>query len=154
MVVVRALADVLASTFTAMVAVPLPLAGETLAQLAPAAVVQAHPAIVVTDTLDAPELDPIDSAVGDIEYVQVTAGAACSTVAHWPATVKLSDRAEDEVLAEIVTVTVPLPSPLAGETENHDEELAATHVQVGPVVIAIVNVPPPVAALIVAGAIA
>jgi hypothetical protein len=65
----------------------------------------------------------------------------------WPDTV--SDPLLEVVEAAfdaVVTVTAPLPNPVAGDTVANDEPLAAFHEQFDPlVVMPIVPVPPPAA---------
>jgi hypothetical protein len=73
--------------------------------------------------------------------VQVTPAWFTATV--WPATVKVPVRPVVDVLAATVTVMVALPLPLLGEVVTNAGRLPTDHVQVLPVVIDSVVLPPP-----------
>ena len=94
---VRALVDALAATEMANVALPVPLAGETVTQLAPDDAVHAQPVVVVTLTVVVPAAFPTDGLSGDT--VNVHGAAAWVTVTVWPAMVTVPVREVVAVLA-------------------------------------------------------
>ena len=82
-------------------------------------VLHAQPAEAVTATVVDPAAAEGLKLVGLIAYVHVVAvGAACVTVTVWPAAVNVAVRAAP-VFGLTVSVTVPLPAPLAGLIEIH-----------------------------------
>jgi hypothetical protein len=78
-------------------------------------------------------------------------GAGWLTVTVLPPTVSVALREDVDVFAVALTVTVPLPDPLApAVTDSHDAFSDAVHVQPVPAVTVTVPVPPPATILSVA----
>jgi hypothetical protein len=72
----------------------------------------------------------------------VHGAAACVTVTLWPAMVSVAVREVVAVLAAKVTVTEPLPLPLAGDTVAQPWSDAAVHEQPAGAVTVTDDVPP------------
>jgi hypothetical protein len=142
-VAVRA-APVLAAAVTVTVPEPVPLAGDTVAHVALLEAVQPHDVpFVVTVTLAVPPVaatDPVDE-----ERLKLHVTAGWLTVYVCPPAVTVAVRAAP-VLAAAVTVTVPEPVPLAGDTVAHVALLEAVQPHDVPFVVTVTLAVPPVAA--------
>jgi hypothetical protein len=91
------------------------------------AAVHVHPDEAVTATDPPPAVDA--TAIAPVASVKVQDVPACVTLTVCPAIEIASVRGLVSVLAAAVTVTVRLPVPVVGVTDNH-EEPAADHVHV------------------------
>ncbi|MEI6393045.1 MAG: hypothetical protein WCT12_18315, partial [Verrucomicrobiota bacterium] len=116
---VRVLQLVLAWGVTVTEALPSPLAGDTVShEVHGLLTLQLQPAAAVTVTTWLPVLADGLQVVGLI--VNVPLPAAWLTVKVFPAIATLHDRELQLLLAWAVTVTEPLPVPLAGDTVSHE----------------------------------
>ncbi len=131
----------LADSVNAIVQDPDPLLVVTVSQPALAWVLQAHPACVVRAKVDIDARPGSEKAAGDTEYVQPGAEAAWVTVTVCPAIVTVPERDAVPVLAAMVSVTLPLPEPLAGPTAIQPAPDVAVHAQPVPAVTATLAVP-------------
>ena len=94
--------------------------GETVTQLEHGLLtVHVQPPPVVTDTLVLPLPPGADQVDGDI--VKLPASPAWVTLKLCPAMVTEQLRNEQLVFAVVLTVTIPLPVPLVGDTVNQLE---------------------------------
>jgi hypothetical protein len=124
------------------VPLPVPLDGTTVIQAAPGEVVQAHPVVVDTLTVDVALGLPTDRVNGATVNTHAAA-AACVTVTAWPAMVTVAVRGVVAVLAPRVSVTVAPPDPLAGATVTQLAPELAVHAQPAGAVIVVAMAPPP-----------
>jgi hypothetical protein len=122
------------------VPLPVPLDGTTVIQAAPGEVVQAHPVVVDTLTVDVALGLPTDRVNGATVNTHAAA-AACVTVTAWPAMVTVAVRGVVAVLAP--SVTVAPPDPLAGATVTQLAPELAVHAQPAGAVIVVAMAPPP-----------
>ncbi len=149
-VAVRA-APVFAATVTTTVAVPVPLAGATVAQTALLDAVQPHvDALAVTGTFNVPPVAATLPADADSVNVHGGGAAACDTVYVCPPTITAAVRAVP-VFAATVTTTVAVPVPLAGATVAQTALLDAVHPHVDALAVTGTFNVPPVAATLPAG---
>jgi hypothetical protein len=146
----RELVEVLAASVSVTEPFPLPLAGDTVAQLWFDDAVQAQPAWAVTVTVCVPALAVTLKEVG--AAVKVHGTPACVTVTAWPPTVTVAERELVEVLAASVSVTEPFPLPLAGDTVTQLWFDEAVHAQPACAVTVTVCVPAPAVTLNEVGA--
>ena len=111
-------------------------------QLAPLAAVQLQPVLPVTDVLAGPAVAGTLIVVGDKLNVQLPA-AAWTTVKVLPAIVTVPVRVVVAAFAATVSVTVPLPEPLAPlATLIQLALLTAVHAQPAAVVTDVLSDPP------------
>ena len=141
MVAVRA-APVFAATITSIVAPPVPLDFPSVAHVASLVAVQVHVlALAESDS----HADPLPLAIDCVAGVNVklqAGAAACEIVTACPPIVTVALRA-DPVLAAEVTVTAPLPVPLAVPTVAHAALLLAVQPQVLALAVTVTAVEPP-----------
>jgi hypothetical protein len=102
-----------------------------------------HPLPAVTVRLAVPPPPGIDRLVGDTVDEHEVDAAACETLTDLPATVIVWLRDAVVALAAIVSVTVTLPDPLAGDAAIQDARFATVHAQPLPAVTVTGAVPPP-----------
>jgi hypothetical protein len=106
--------------------------------------VQPQPAAAVTATDALPPPTTMLRVVGETVNAHVMPG--CVMVTACPATVSVAFRAAVVVFAVAVTLTVPLPDPLAPlVTVSHDAPLVAVQPQLAPAATAMFETPPPTA---------
>lgn len=139
---VRACAEVFAATVNVTDPDPVPDVRDSVTQDAPDEAVHAQPEPVVTVTPCVPPPLAIEADVGDAANVH-EAAAAWVTVTVRPATVTDPVRDCAVVFAGTVSVTEPLPLPLAGVTAIHAAPELAVHAQPANVVTITVEVLPP-----------
>jgi len=111
---------VLAAAVSVTTPLPAPPSGLIVSQVGPVPTVQPHPAAPVTFTVTFPPFPGTVADPGEIANAQPGA-AACVTVTACPAIVNVVLRLTPSVFAAAVSVTVPLPVPLAGLTESQDD---------------------------------
>jgi hypothetical protein len=141
----RELAVVFAATVYVVLPLPVPLVGVTVSQLL--SLVAAHPQLLVVETemVPLPPALTTETVVGESVYEQDEA-AASMTEKLWLPKVRVPVLEAIVVFAAAVYVTVPLPTPFAGDAVSHVALLVAA--QAHPPVVVTVNVPVPPAALI------
>jgi len=139
-VAVRVVGDGFAVVVKVTVPDPVPLAGETVTQLALLVAVQVQPAREVRLTVPLPP--PAATVWADDPRLYGQDAESCETVTVCPATVTVPVRGVATALAGRVRLTVAAPLPLAGETVIQLTLLVAVHVQPASALMLTVVVPP------------
>ena len=142
----RVVLPVLPATLKVAVPLPEPLPVPMVTHDALLEADHPHPEVVVTATVPEPPAFVNDWLVGEMLNAQLGVAAAWVTGDVCPATVSVADRAEVEVFAAAVKLTVPLPEPLEPAViVTHPALLPAVHEH--PAVVVTAALPdPPVAA--------